>query len=123
MSSSQINGSHSIESSKQQLMLERTIGDGAITLGQVMTPVHEPDSNSLKRRNPKQMFTDSAFYSPKFHPSVADQVEMAHQLSSSLYQADNKMSKGQEMYLKRAKTSGDTSDLEGSIQQPGDKPL
>merc|ERR1712038_562606 len=43
---------------------------------------------------------------------------MAHQLSSSLYQADNKMSKGQEMYLKRAKTSGDTSDLEGSIQQP-----
>ena len=52
------------------------------------------------------MFTDSAFYSPKFHPSVADQVEMAHQLSSSLYNDGNKMSKGQEMYLKRAKTSG-----------------
>merc|ERR1711881_276305 len=52
MSSSQINGSHIEESSKQQLMLERTIGDGAITLGQVMTPVQEPDSNSLKRRNP-----------------------------------------------------------------------
>ena len=52
------------------------------------------------------MFTDSAFYSPKFHPSVAEQVEMAHRLSSSLYTDDNKMSKGQEMYLKRAKKSG-----------------
>merc|ERR1711944_67839 len=81
------------------------------------------DSNSLKRRNPRQMFTDSAFYSPKHHPSVADQVEMAHQLSSSLYNEGNKMSKGQEMYLKRAKTSGDTSDIEASLQQPGDKPL
>ena len=56
--------------------------------------------------NPRQMFTDSSFYSPKFHPSVADQVEMAHQLSTSLYTDGNKMSKGQEMYLKRAKTSG-----------------
>ena len=52
------------------------------------------------------MFTDSAFYSPKFHPSVADQVEMAHKLSSSLYDHGNKLSKGQEMYLKRAKKSG-----------------
>merc|ERR1712012_721941 len=32
------------------------------------------------------------------------------------------MSKGQEMYLKRAKTSGDTSDIEASLQTP-DKPL
>ena len=56
--------------------------------------------------NPKEMFTDSAFYSPKHHPSVADQVEMAHKLSSSLYDEGNKMSKGQEMYLKRAKKSG-----------------
>jgi len=52
------------------------------------------------------MFTDSAFYSPKFHPSVAEQVEMAHRLSSSLYDDGNKMSKGQEMYLKRLKKSG-----------------
>lgn len=52
------------------------------------------------------MFTDSAFYSPKFHPSVAEQVEMAHKLSSSLYNEGNKLSKGQEMYLKRAKKSG-----------------
>ena len=56
--------------------------------------------------NPHQMFTDSSFYSAKYHPTVADQVELAHQLSSSLYGEGNKMSKGQEMYLKRAKTSG-----------------
>ncbi len=52
------------------------------------------------------MFTDSAFYSPKFHPSIAEQVEMAHKLSSSLYDDGNKLSKGQEMYLKRLKKSG-----------------
>ena len=52
------------------------------------------------------MYTDSSFYSPKFHPSVAEQVEMAHRLSSSLYEDGNKMSKGQEMYMKRAKKSG-----------------
>merc|ERR550539_686653 len=73
------------------------------------------DTGSLKRRNPREMFTDSAFYSPKHHPSVADQVEMAHKLSSSLYDDGNKRSKGQEMYLKRAKTSGDTSDIEASL--------
>ncbi len=56
--------------------------------------------------NPREMFTDSAFYSPHHHPSVAEQVEMAHKLSSSLYDEGNKRSKGQEMYLKRAKKSG-----------------
>jgi len=52
------------------------------------------------------MFTDSAFYSPKFHPSVAEQVEMAHKLSSSLFEDGNKNSKGHDMFLKRAKKSG-----------------
>ena len=52
------------------------------------------------------MFTDSAFYSPKFHPSVAEQVEMAHKLSSSLFEDNNKNSKGHDMFLKRAKKSG-----------------
>jgi len=52
------------------------------------------------------MFTDSAFYSPKFHPSVADQVEMAYKISASLYDDGNKLSKGQEMYLKRIKKQG-----------------
>lgn len=53
------------------------------------------DTGSLKRRNPREMFTDSSFYSPKHHPSVADQVEMAHKLSSSLYDEGNVRSKGQ----------------------------
>jgi len=56
--------------------------------------------------NPRQMFTDSAFYSPKFHPSVAEQVEMAHRLSSSLFDDGNKLSKGQDMFKRRAEKSG-----------------
>jgi len=111
-----MNGSHT-EETKQHLSLDRTLGDGSITLGQVMTPVQDPDydTNSLKRRNPRQMYTDSAFYSPKFHPSVQEQVEMAHKLSSSLYTNDNRLSKGQEMYLKRAKKSDDGTIIEPEI--------
>ena len=56
--------------------------------------------------DPRKMFTDSSFYSAKHHPTVADQVEMAHRISSALFQEDNKMSKGQNMYLNRAKRSG-----------------
>ena len=52
------------------------------------------------------MFTDSAFYSPQHHPSVAEQVEMAHRLSSSLYDEGNRTSVGQEMFMRRAKKSG-----------------
>merc|ERR1719412_3116291 len=108
---SKLNGSHTTEeesSMTRQKMLDSTLlGDGGIPLSKVMTPVQDYDSNSLKRRNPRQMFTDSAFYSPKFHPSVADQVEMAHKLSSSLYDDGNKTSKGQDMFLKRSKKSGE----------------
>merc|ERR1712088_1187178 len=113
------------QESQQQQSFQSTAVSNNPMLEKALAPPSSDadyDSNSLKRRNPRQMFTDSAFYSPKHHPSVADQVEMAHQLSSSLYTNENKMSKGQEMYLKRAKTSGDTSDIEASLQQP-DKPL
>merc|ERR1712051_383299 len=92
-----MNGSHS-EETKHHLELNQnqTLGDGSKTLGQIMTPVQDPDydSNSLKRRNPNQMFTDSAFYSPKYPPSVAEQFEMALKLSSSIVGDVNKMSKG-----------------------------
>merc|ERR1712088_640867 len=113
------------ESQQQQSFQSTAVSNNPMLEKALAPPSNDADydSNSLKRRNPRQMFTDSAFYSPKHHPSVADQVEMAHQLSSSLYNEGNKMSKGQEMYLKRAKTSGDTSDIEASLQQPGDKPL
>merc|ERR1712038_197103 len=121
--SSTFNGHVQQESQQQQSFLSSSSSNNPV-LEKVLAPANDADydSNSLKRRNPRQMFTDSAFYSPKHHPSVADQVEMAHQLSSSLYTNENKMSKGQEMYLKRAKTSGDTSDIKASLQQP-DKPL
>merc|ERR1719187_1349992 len=80
-------------------------------LQKIMTPApSEYDSSSLKRRDPRKMFTDSSFYSAKHHPTVADQVELAHRLSSALFQEDNKMSKGQQMYLNRAKRSGDNLD-------------
>jgi len=100
------NGIHHEEKSSSHRMEQKMLSGGSLVLDKVMTPSAEIDSSSLKRRNPRQMFTDSAFYSPKFHPSVADQVEMAHRLSSSLYDDGNKMSKGQEMYLKRMKKSG-----------------
>merc|ERR1719244_1540353 len=82
-------------------------------LQKIMTPANnEYDSGSLKRRDPRKMFTDSSFYSAKHHPTVADQVEMAHKLSSALFKDDNKNSKGQQMYLNRAKKSGEGVDLD-----------
>merc|ERR1719412_1744081 len=123
--STSFNGHAEQQESQQQQSFQSTAISNNPMLEKALAPPSNDadyDSNSLKRRNPRQMFTDSAFYSPKFHPSVADQVEMAHQLSSSLYNDGNKMSKGQEMHLKRAKTSGDTSDIEASLQQP-EKPL
>jgi hypothetical protein len=56
--------------------------------------------------NPREMFTDSAFYSPKFHPSVADQVEMAHKLTMSLYDEGNQKSKGQGRKMTKEKSLG-----------------
>ena len=40
--------------------------------------------------DPRKMFTDSSFYSAKHHPTVADQVEMAHKLSSAMFNDKNK---------------------------------
>ena len=40
--------------------------------------------------DPRKMFTDSSFYSAKHHPTVADQVEMAHKLSSAMFNEKNK---------------------------------
>lgn len=83
-------------------------------LQKIMTPASNSDydSNSLKRRDPRKMFTDSSFYSAKHHPTVADQVEMAHRLTSALFKEENKTSKGQQMYLNRMKKSGEESDYE-----------
>ena len=40
--------------------------------------------------DPKKMFTDSSFYNSKYHPTIADQVEMAHKLSSAMFNEKNK---------------------------------
>ena len=52
------------------------------------------------------MFTDSSFYNSKYHPTIADQVEMAHKLSSAMFTEQNQASKGAKMYLTRMENSG-----------------
>ena len=52
------------------------------------------------------MFTDSSFYNSKYHPTIADQVEMAHKLSSAMFNEQNKGTKGAKMYLTRMENSG-----------------
>merc|ERR1740128_100293 len=98
----QMNGNHEESGSIQGSSSSSSL------LQKIMTPAPlEYDSGSLKRRDPRKMFTDSSFYNSKHHPTVADQVEMAHRLSSALFKEGNKGSKGQQMYLNRAKKSGD----------------
>merc|ERR1719242_1073012 len=76
-------------------------------LQKIMTPANnEYDTGSLKRRDPRKMFTDSSFYSAKHHPTVADQVEMAHKLSSAMFNEKNKSTKGQQMFLSRVQNAG-----------------
>merc|ERR1719285_82227 len=82
-------------------------------LQKIMTPANnEYDSGSLKRRDPRKMFTDSSFYSAKHHPTVADQVEMAHKLSSAMFNEKNKSTKGQQMFLSRVQNAGEEEQLD-----------
>ena len=77
-------------------------------LQKIMTPAQpEYDTGSLKRRDPRKMFTDSSFYSAKHHPTVADQVELAHKLSSAMFNEKNKSTKGQQMFLSRVENAGE----------------
>merc|ERR1719357_1146932 len=77
-------------------------------LQKIMTPAPtEYDSGSLKRRDPRKMFTDSSFYSAKHHPTVADQVDMAHKISSAMFNESNKATKGQQMFLSRVQNAGE----------------
>merc|ERR1719336_1491586 len=90
-------------------------------LQKIMTPASaEYESGSLKRRDPKKMFTDSSFYNSKYHPTIADQVEMAHKLSSAMFTEQNKASKGAKMYLTRMENSGGFHDKE---TQPKHDPI
>merc|ERR1719225_327563 len=63
-----------------------------------------------RKKDPKKMFTDSSFYNSKYHPTIADQVEMAHKLSSAMFNEQNKGTKGAKMYLTRMENSGGFGD-------------
>lgn len=53
---------------------------------------------------PEKAFASSSFYRPD-HPTIDDQVELAQRISFSLVDENNKMSRGQSMYMKRKKRS------------------
>merc|ERR1740128_1406128 len=101
----QMNGNHEESGSIQGSSSSSSL------LQKIMTPAPvEYDTGSLKRRDPRKMFTDSSFYNAKHHPTVADQVEMAHRLSSAMFNEKNQSSKGQKMYLTRVQNSGGMHD-------------
>merc|ERR1719188_2608721 len=80
-------------------------------LQKIMTPASvEYDTGSMKRRDPKKMFTDSSFYNSKYHPTIADQVEMAHKLSAAMFSEQKSGTKGSKMYLTRMENSGGFGD-------------
>ena len=62
------------------------------------------------------MFTDSSFYNSKYHPTIADQVEMAHKLSSAMFTEQNQASKGAKMYLTRMENSGSSLSVLDSLR-------
>jgi hypothetical protein len=55
-------------------------------------------------KDPGKMFGSSSFYS-EIHPTVEEQVALARKISDSLSDANNQLSKGQSMYVKRKKKS------------------
>merc|ERR1719249_515298 len=103
----QMNGTHEESSSLQGSSSSSSL------LQKIMTPAPvEYDTGSLKRRDPRKMFTDSSFYNAAHHPTVADQVEMAHRLSSAMFNEKNSSSKGQKTYLTRLQNSGGMHDAD-----------
>merc|ERR1712123_217264 len=101
----QMNGTHEESGSIQGSSSSSSL------LQKIMTPAPvEYDAGSLKRRDPRKMFTDSSFYNAQHHPTVADQVEMAHRLSSAMFNEKNKSSNGQKMFLTRVQNSGGMHD-------------
>ncbi|MPC42925.1 hypothetical protein E2C01_036559 [Portunus trituberculatus] len=58
----------------------------------------------LAQGAPEKAFASSSFYRPD-HPTIDDQVELAQRISFSLVDENNKMSRGQSMYMKRKKRS------------------
>merc|ERR1719410_3150717 len=104
-STSRVNGAYEETGSIQESTSSNSM------LQKIMTPAGpDYDTGSLKKKDPKKMFTDSSFYNSKYHPTIADQVEMAHKLSSAMFNEQNKGTKGAKMYLTRMENSGGFGD-------------
>ncbi|XP_063587743.1 mucin-2-like [Penaeus indicus] len=79
-------------------------GDKKISLERLFTPATDSGDLTPKKAASRKMYSSSAFYRPD-HPTIDDQVELAQRISFSLVDDNNKMSRGQSMYLKRKNRS------------------
>jgi len=96
---------------QQEVAGEISNSSSSSLLQKIMTPAQvDYDSSSLKRRDPKKMFSDSSFYNSEKHPTVADQVEMAQKISKAMFSKDNKL------FMNKAQNS-----VDGVILQSGAK--
>ncbi|XP_037083793.1 uncharacterized protein LOC119104232 [Pollicipes pollicipes] len=75
---------------------------GPLPKSRIFSP---PDDEPILPHKKKTMFVDSAFFSPKVHPTWEQQVELAKKISASLSDASNRQSRGQSMYERRKKRS------------------
>lgn len=74
---------------------------GSIPLERIFTPANDFEGFAHKK---KKLFASSDFYGPN-HPTIDDQLELAHKISDSLMDTVNNTSKGQEMYERRKQKS------------------
>jgi len=77
-------------------------GERKISLERLFTPA--TDSPDLTPTRNKKIFASSDFYRAD-HPTIDDQRDLAQRISNSLVVEDNKMSRGQSMYIKRKERS------------------
>lgn len=74
---------------------------GNVPLERIFTPATDFEGFAHKK---KKLFASSDFFGPN-HPTIDDQLELAHKISDSLMDTVNNTSKGQEMYERRKQKS------------------
>ncbi|XP_059469391.1 titin-like isoform X2 [Neocloeon triangulifer] len=74
-----------------------------IDLQKLFTPASDSGEITPQQRN-RKLFSSSSFYAA-CHPTVQEQVQLAHKISASLYDTTNQQSKGHSMYVNRMKRS------------------
>ncbi|CAL4064682.1 unnamed protein product [Meganyctiphanes norvegica] len=87
-----------------------TTEDRKISLERLFTPA--TDSPNLTPTRNKKVFASSDFYRAD-HPTIEDQVDLAHRISQQLINDDNKQSRGHSMYVKRQERSEKWTNEEG----------